>query len=60
MPLYEYVCESGHTFKLVRSIHEDEPKDLKCPECQNSVRQVLGGVAIQFKGSGFYRTDKNK
>lgn len=59
MPLYEYVCENGHTLTQSRSIHDDnEPTE--CPECQNPVRQVLGKVSVAFKGSGFYATDKNK
>jgi putative FmdB family regulatory protein len=58
MPLYEYTCASGHIKKEIRSIHAEEPTDIKCAECGEPMRQVLGGVAVSFKGSGFYSTDK--
>jgi putative FmdB family regulatory protein len=60
LPLYEYVCEAGHIRKEIRSIHAEEPTDIKCAECGEPMRQVVGGVAVSFKGSGFYSTDKNK
>ena len=32
-----------------------------CPECgEEQVRKVYSAVPIEFKGSGFYRTDKSK
>lgn len=59
MPLYEYVCENGHTLKELRSIHNDnEPTE--CPECSKPLSQVIAGVSISFKGSGFYSNDKGK
>ena len=59
MPLYEYVCENGHTLSQVRSIFDDdEPTD--CPDCGTKLAQVIAGVSISFKGSGFYATDKGK
>lgn len=58
MPLYEYRCADGHTFTVVRSIHDDEPAEMICTECSQAMYQVLGGVAITFKGKGFYSTDK--
>ena len=60
MPLYEYTCASGHIKKEMRSIHDDEPEDIRCAECGEPMRQLVGGVAVSFKGSGFYSTDKNK
>jgi putative FmdB family regulatory protein len=60
MPLYEYRCADGHIRKEIRSIHAEEPTDIKCAECGEPMRQVVGGVAVSFKGSGFYSTDKNK
>jgi putative FmdB family regulatory protein len=60
MPLYEYTCKAGHIKKEIRSIHEDEPQDIRCAECGEPMTQVLGGVGIAFKGSGFYSTDKRK
>jgi predicted nucleic acid-binding Zn ribbon protein len=46
--------------KEIRSIHAEEPTDIECAECGEPMRQVVGGVAVSFKGSGFYSTDKNK
>jgi putative FmdB family regulatory protein len=60
MPLYEYTCASGHIRKEIRSIHAEEPTDIKCSECGEPMTQVLGSVGIAFKGSGFYSTDKGK
>jgi len=60
MPLYEYTCASGHIRKEIRSIHAEEPKDIRCAECAEPMTQVLAGVGIAFKGSGFYSTDKSK
>ena len=32
-----------------------------CPECgEEQVRKVYSAPPIEFKGSGFYRTDKSK
>lgn len=58
MPLYEYVCDNGHKLSVMRSIHDDEPAETKCAECGGGMRQVIGGVGVTFKGSGFYSTDK--
>jgi putative FmdB family regulatory protein len=58
MPLYEYACASGHIKKEVRSIHAEEPAEILCDECAKPMIQVLGGVGVSFKGSGFYSTDK--
>jgi putative FmdB family regulatory protein len=58
MPLYEYTCASGHIRKEIRSIHAEEPTDIRCAECGEPMRQLVGGVAVSFKGSGFYSTDK--
>ena len=60
MPLYEYRCVNGHIMQEVRSIHDDEPALITCTECNQPMHQVLGGVAISFKGNGFYTTDKGK
>jgi predicted nucleic acid-binding Zn ribbon protein len=46
--------------QTIRSIHDDEPAQVICTECSSPMHQVLGGVAITFKGKGFYTTDKGK
>ena len=59
MPLYEYVCDNEHKLVEIRSIHDDN-EPTKCPECSEPLRQVIAGVSVSFKGSGFYATDRNK
>jgi putative FmdB family regulatory protein len=58
MPVYEYVCRECET-KLVetRSIHDPSPEHM-CEKCGYRMNQVIGGIGIQFKGSGFYSKDK--
>ena len=58
MPTYDYLCEAcGHEFELFQSMSDKPAK--KCPECgkMKAKRQLSGGGAIIFKGSGFYSTD---
>ena len=58
MPTYEYVCrECETTLVEKRSIHDPSPEHF-CQKCGYKMNQVIGGLGIQFKGSGFYRTDK--
>ena len=58
MPTYEYVCDScGSTFDIFQKMSE---KPLKiCSKCNEpSLRRVFsGGIAINFKGEGFYAND---
>jgi putative FmdB family regulatory protein len=55
MPIYEYKCENGHLFDVMRKMSEDPLT--ACVECGAPVRKVLHPVNISFKGSGFYSTD---
>ncbi len=57
MPTYEYKCQRcSHTFEEFQSIIA-LPLE-KCPKCSGPLRRLIGGgVAIIFKGSGFYATD---
>jgi putative FmdB family regulatory protein len=55
MPIYEYLCEKGHTFDAMQRM-TDEPLTV-CEVCGRPVRRVLQPVAVHFKGSGFYNTD---
>lgn len=58
MPIYEYKCENGHVFDVMRKLAEDPLTS--CVECGAPVRKVLHPVGISFKGSGFYSTDYSK
>ena len=58
MPTYDYVCDAcDHKFELFQSMTESVKK--KCPKCSKpKLRRLFGtGLAIMFKGSGFYQTD---
>ncbi|MGH7701522.1 MAG: FmdB family zinc ribbon protein [Gemmatimonadales bacterium] len=59
MPTYEYLCPNGHSFEKVLRMSE-KPR-VKCPSCGRVARrQISGGAALVFKGSGFYITDYGK
>jgi putative FmdB family regulatory protein len=58
MPTYDYVCDAcGHAFEEWQSFKDDAL--MKCPVCKKKKLRRLfgGGVAVLFKGSGFYETD---
>jgi putative FmdB family regulatory protein len=58
MPLHRHECEScGHRFRILvaQGAQNETPT---CPECGGtSTRRMMPLVAVQFKGSGFYKTD---
>lgn len=56
MPIYEYLCEQHSITELVASIG-DAPATIKCPICDEHIPRVYSVPGIQFKGSGFYKTD---
>lgn len=59
MPTYEYRCPKGHEFEVVQRI--TNRARAKCPRCgMVAERQMSGGAALIFKGSGFYITDYGK
>lgn len=57
MPTYEYLCtECGDRKEVVQSF--TEPSLTTCEVCCGRLRKVIFPVGIQFKGSGFYSTDR--
>jgi len=58
MPFYRYECENcGHEFRVLHL--EGVNDDVSCPSCEDTeVRRLLPRVAVQFKGSGYYKTDR--
>jgi predicted nucleic acid-binding Zn ribbon protein len=34
-----------------------DPPQSHCPKCGSDMRKMISSPAIQFKGSGFYKTD---
>jgi putative FmdB family regulatory protein len=55
MPIYEYRCENGHVFEVIRRMSDGPVTE--CEVCSAPVQQVFHPVAIHFKGKGFYNTD---
>jgi putative FmdB family regulatory protein len=58
MPNYEYRCtdDESHIIEEQRSIDDrDAPTTCPCGSYMNRV--MINKVGIQFKGSGFYKTD---
>lgn len=57
MPLYEYQCVSCNQRTEVIQRHLDPPP-ASCEKCGGGeMKKLLSAPAIQFKGSGFYKTD---
>ncbi|HUJ14130.1 MAG TPA: FmdB family zinc ribbon protein [Thermoanaerobaculia bacterium] len=56
MPLYEYQCtKCGERTEIIQKM--SDPPYEHCPKCGGDMRKLLSSPAIQFKGSGFYKTD---
>lgn len=57
LPTYEYLCtDCGDRKEVVQSF--TEPSLTTCEVCSGKLRKVIFPVGIQFKGSGFYSTDR--
>ena len=56
MPLYEYQCtKCGERTEILQQL--SDPPSTHCPKCGGAVKKLISSPAIQFKGSGFYKTD---
>lgn len=56
MPIYEYQCKAcDERHEIIQRISE-EPLT-HCPKCGGEMKKLISSPAIQFKGSGFYKTD---
>lgn len=56
MPLYEYKCtQCEEQIEIIQKI--SDPPYSHCPKCGGEMRKLISSPAIQFKGSGFYKTD---
>lgn len=53
MPLYEYICECGHSFEAMLSVAEGaEVVGTACPKCgKASLRRVISAPAIHMRYS---------
>ena len=57
MPLYEYQCVKCNQRIEVIQRHSDPPP-AECEKCgAGEMKKLHSAPAIQFKGSGFYKTD---
>ncbi len=56
MPIYEYQCrECNDRHEIIQKISDDPLTH--CPKCGGEMKKLISSPAIQFKGSGFYKTD---
>lgn len=55
MPTYDYVCEKGHVKEIFHGMTQ-EPK-MYC-HCGKPLAKGVSVPVVQFKGEGFYSTDK--
>lgn len=57
MATYEYACiECDKSTEVKRGMNEPETVP-PCPNCGYGMTRVWNAPGIQFKGSGFYKTD---
>lgn len=57
MPTYEFGCiECDYTKEVQRPMSEATNQET-CEKCGYSMIRVYNSFGIQFKGSGFYKTD---
>jgi putative FmdB family regulatory protein len=56
MPLYEYECnQCRERVEIIQNF--SDPPYAHCPKCGGTMKKLMSAPAIQFKGSGFYKTD---
>ena len=55
MPNYDFKCETCNSV-----VELQDPTALRCGTCGNTMVRIWTSPGIQFKGSGFYTTDKGK
>jgi putative FmdB family regulatory protein len=56
MPIYEYQCKQCSERHEIIQRFSDPPLEI-CPKCGGEMKKLFSSPAIQFKGSGFYKTD---
>ena len=60
MPTYEYTCMTCDESQEIVRKFEDEEIIPPCPSCGYRMVRSYTAPGIQFKGSGFYKTDHGK
>lgn len=56
MPIYEYQCKQCNERQEVIQRFDDAPL-AHCSKCGGDMKKLMSAPAVQFKGSGFYKTD---
>ena len=56
MPIYEYQCRQCNERQEIIQKFSDAPLT-ECTRCGGEMKKLISSPAIQFKGSGFYKTD---
>jgi len=58
MPFYRHECDNcGHRFRIL-VLPGTQAEEPTCPSCgSTSTHRLMPLVAVQFKGSGYYKTD---
>lgn len=60
MPIYEYICQTCKNTADVDRKMTDKEIVPECDQCSSYMIRTYGRVGVQFKGSGFYKTDNPK
>jgi putative FmdB family regulatory protein len=60
VPVYEYECNTCNKFLEVNRSFNDKEIFPLCKACGKNMTRVYGIVGVQFKGTGFYKTDNPK
>jgi putative FmdB family regulatory protein len=56
MPIYEYQClQCKERHEVIQRFSDAPPSH--CPACGGDMKKLPSSPSIQFKGSGFYKTD---
>lgn len=58
MPLYQYKCNPCDLLIEINKPYSQSESIQNCEECGNPMVKKFGRVGVQFRGSGFYSTDK--
>jgi putative FmdB family regulatory protein len=57
MPIYEYKCmDCNSNVEVSRGFNDPDVAPM-CTNCHGTMQRHYGSVGVQFKGSGFYKTD---
>lgn len=58
MPIYDYKCGEGHMTEIKLPMLQETPASTPCSNCGSVAKRVFTTPVVEFKGNGFYSTDK--